>query len=121
MMPRDPNRPRRHVLYPERYAWYVLASALDVIITVTVLVHLGAEEINTFAQKSIDLFGTWGLIGLKFLSVILVVTICEFVGRRRPRAGSRLASAAIGLSLIPIGAATAQILVILIAGELEWM
>src|SRR2546426_5662337 len=68
---------RRPVLYPDRYAWYVLASSLDVMVTVTLLVHLGGREVNSFAQWSIERFGTWGLIGLKFLSVILVVAICE--------------------------------------------
>src|SRR3954464_993197 len=95
----------RHVLYPDRYAWYVLASALDVMVTVTVLVHLGAREVNTFAQWSIEHFGTWGLISLKFISVVLVVGICEFVGRRRPKMGQLLATLAIFASLTPVLAA----------------
>src|SRR5690349_11853101 len=99
----------RHVLYPDRYAWYVLASALDGMVTITVLVHLGAREVNTFAQWSIERFGNWGLIGLKFLSVILVVLICEYVGRRRRRLGAALATAAIFLSLIPVVAAMTQV------------
>jgi uncharacterized membrane protein len=111
----------RHVLYPDRYAWYVLASALDVMATVTVLIHLGAREVNTLAQKSIDLFGTWGLIGLKFASVILVVVICEYVGRRRERAGRMLATAAIIMSLAPVGAAIAQIIGLWITGNLVTM
>lgn len=102
---------RRPVLYPDMYAWYILVSALDIIVTVTLLVHfghLGAHEANTFAQWTIDLCGTWGLIGLKFLSVCLVVGICEFIGRRRERAGRRLAFAAIFISLMPITAALIQ-------------
>lgn len=109
----------RQVLYPDRYAWYVLASALDVMVTVTVLVHLGAREVNTFAQWSIDQFGTWGLIGLKFISVALVVAICEYVGRQRQRSGRWLATAAIFLSLLPVAAAMAQIVYLLVTGELE--
>lgn len=114
---------RRAVLYPDRYAWYVLASALDIMVTVTVLVHLGAREVNTFAQWSIERFGTWGLIGLKFLSVIAVVAICEHVGRRRPRLGASLATIAIFLSLLPVAAALAQVLYFTVRGELvvtEW-
>lgn len=109
----------RHVLYPDRYAWYVLASALDVMVTVTVLVHLGAREVNTFAQWSIERFGTWGLIGLKFLSVMLVVAICEYVGRRRPKMGRLLATAAIFASLMPVFAAMVQIVVLMTRGEME--
>jgi uncharacterized membrane protein len=113
----------RHVLYPDRYAWYILASALDIMVTVTVLVHLGAREVNSFAQWSIEQFGTWGLIGLKFLSVILVVAICEHVGRRRPRLGAALATAAIFVSLIPVGSALVQVIYFTARGELvitEW-
>ena len=114
---------RRHVLYPDRYAWYVLASSLDIMVTVTVLVHLGAREVNTFAQWSIERFGTWGLIGLKFLSVIVVVAICEHIGRRKPRLGATLATAAILLSLVPVFAAITQVIVLTSRGELvitEW-
>ncbi|MGE3109086.1 MAG: DUF5658 family protein [Phycisphaerales bacterium] len=114
---------RRAVLYPDRYAWYVLASALDIITTVTVLKHFGFREANSFAQTSIDLFGTWGLIGLKFLSVVVVVFICEFIGRRKERLGRRVASLAIALSLFPVGFALAQLVVGVVQGrivETEW-
>jgi hypothetical protein len=114
---------RRHVLYPDRYAWYVLASALDIMVTITVLVHLGAREVNTFAQWSIEHFGTWGLIGLKFFSVIIVVLICEHIGRRKPRVGAGLATAAIFLSLMPVAAAMAQVVYLTAHGDLvitEW-
>lgn len=110
----------RSVLYPDRYVWYVFVSALDIMLTVTVLVHLGMREANSFAQWSIDHFGTWGLIGLKFLSVILVVMICEFIGRKEYRRGRRLAAIAIGLSLIPIGAALAQTAYLAVWGDIYW-
>ena len=122
---------RGALLYSDRYAWYVLVSAMDVMVTVKLLVHLGmreedvvdehqiiAREANTFAQWTIDQFGTWGLIGLKFLSVILVVAICEYVGRRNQRAGRRLAFAAIFLSLIPVAAALVQVAYLTATGEL---
>ena len=109
---------RVHALYPNHYAWYVFASALDIMVTVVVLVHLGAREVNTIAQASIDLFVTWGLIGLKFASVLVVVAICEFIGRRRKDLGRRLAGAAIALSLFPVGAAVAQVAVLRARGTL---
>ncbi len=115
------SRGKVHVLYPDRYVWYVFVSALDIILTVTVLVHLGMREANTFAQWSIDHFGTWGLIGLKFLSVIVVVMICEFIGRRDVRRGGRLAYIAIGLSLIPITAAIVQIAYVAVSDQIEWV
>jgi uncharacterized membrane protein len=111
----------RPVLYPDQYAWYIFASALDIMVTITVLVHLGAREVNMLAQRSIELFGTWGLIGLKFLSVILVVGICEFVGRRRPRAGKRLATAAILISLVPVFSAIIQAAALGVTGNLQFV
>lgn len=114
---------RRAVLYPDRYAWYVFASALDIIVTVTVLTHLGFREANSFAQKSIDYFGTWGLIGLKFLSVIVVLCICEYVGRRREHAGRTLATLAIALSLFPVAFALLQVVFGWLMGDVvvtEW-
>jgi uncharacterized membrane protein len=110
----------RPVLYPDRYVWYVLVSALDIMLTVTVLAHLGMREANTFAQWSIDQFGTWGLIGLKFLSVIAVVMICEFIGRRDGRRGRRLATAAIAISLLPITAALSQTAYLAAWGDVRW-
>jgi hypothetical protein len=114
---------RRHVLYPDTYAWYVLASALDVMVTVAVLVHLGAREVNTFAQWTIEEFGTWGLIGLKFISVVIVVAICEHIGRQRQRLGRTLAVAAIFASLLPVTAALTQVAYLTTTGRLviqEW-
>jgi uncharacterized membrane protein len=116
-----PVAARRPVLYPNLYTWYVLVAALDIMITVTLLVHLGAREVNMIAQRSIELFGTWGLIGLKFASVLLVIAICEHVGRIRHRTGRALALAAIFISLFPIFAAMAQVLFVLAVGNLEWM
>ncbi len=110
----------RPVLYPDQYVWYVFASSLDIIVTVFVLSHLGMREANTFAQWSIDRFGTWGLIALKFLSVILVVCVCEFVGRRKHVLGRRLACWSILASLLPVLAALAQVVYLLTLGDLEW-
>lgn len=114
---------RRAVLYPDRYVWYLFASTLDIIVTVTLLRHLGFREANSFAQKSIDYFGTWGLIGLKFLSVIVVIFICEYVGRRRERLGRTLALLAIAASLFPVAFAMAQIVLGMAQGRIvhtEW-
>ena len=116
-----PSPSPRHVLYPDRYVWYVFVSALDIMVTVTVLIHFGMHEANTFAQWSIDHFGTWGLIGLKFLSVIVVVFICEFVGKRDMKRGRQVATVAIGLSLVPITAAIAQIVYVAVTDEVEWV
>ena len=99
---------RRHVLYPTQYAWYVLASSLDLIMTNTVMNYFGAREVNTIADKAIQLFGFWGLIGLKFATVVVVVGICEFVGMRRPSTGKKVAEWAVAISAVPVVLAIVQ-------------
>jgi hypothetical protein len=96
---------RRHVLYPDRYVWLVFFSALDIMITHTILGKFGAfggREVNSIADWVIKEFGLWGAIGLKFLSVIVVVLVCEFVGRASPRTGRRLATGVLVLSTLPV-------------------
>ncbi|MEZ6244096.1 MAG: DUF5658 family protein [Phycisphaerales bacterium] len=100
---------RRGVLYPEHYLWYVLVSALDLIVTHTVLSYLGFEEANTIADRVIDAAGFGGLIAFKFATVLFVVLICEIVGARRPRVGRLLATAAIAISVVPIAIALLQL------------
>jgi hypothetical protein len=103
---------RHHALYPERYAWFVLTSTLDIILTHSILHHFadfGGRELNTVADWVIGRFDIWGAIGLKFLTVIVVIATCEIVGRRRPGVGSGLATTVLVLSLLPPGIALAQL------------
>ncbi len=100
---------RRPVLYPNLYAWYILASSLDIMLTYAIVWKFGGREVNAVAARLIERFEHWGLIGLKFATVVLVVAICELVGRRNPGLGRRLAIAAIGLSAFPVGAGLVQI------------
>ncbi|MBC7834622.1 MAG: hypothetical protein H7Y88_05915 [Phycisphaerales bacterium] len=102
----------KHVLYPNHYAWYVLVSTLDLVMTNTVIHHFNAREVNTIADRAIALFGFWGLIGLKFATVVVVVLICEYVGRRRHATGRRVAAWAIAISAIPVIIAAAQVMVL---------
>jgi hypothetical protein len=104
-----PSWRTRSVLYPDRYLWYVLASVMDIVVTVTVLVHYSAKEVNSIAQASMERFDTWGLVGLKFATLVIVVAICEYVGRRHVRLGRMLATIAIAASLMPVVAATTQV------------
>ena len=108
--PRASEHPlRRHVLYPNQYVWYVLVSSLDLIMTNTVMHHFGAKEVNTIADAAIRLFGFWGLIGLKFSTVVLVVGICEFVGGKRPALGKKVAEWAVAISAVPVVVALVQV------------
>jgi hypothetical protein len=100
----------RIALYPNHYAWYILAASLDIMLTYLIVWGLGGREVNAIAQKFIDALGHWGLILLKFSTVILVIAICEFVGRRRHTLGRLLAIAAVCITALPIGAAILQFL-----------
>lgn len=100
----------RIALYPNHYAWYILASSLDIMMTYLIIWGLGGREVNAVAQRFIHLLGHWGLILLKFSTVLLVIVICEFIGRRRFDWGRRLAIAAICISALPVGAAILQFL-----------
>ena len=97
------------VLYPTQYVLYVLVSSLDLITTHTVMRHFGAVEVNTIADRAIKMFGFWGLIGLKFGTVVAVVLICEYVGRRRPRTGLKIAEWAVAISAVPVVVAVLQV------------
>lgn len=102
--------PRRYAaLYPSRYSWYVFVSALDVILT-TVLLHLGAEEVNVIANWVLGRWNIAGMVVFKFVLVSLVLVICEFVGRRRPRLGKWLIEWAVGITCIPVNLAVLQML-----------
>jgi hypothetical protein len=102
---KDAQIRRRPVLYPNHYAWFVLFSALDILLTHTILARFGAyggRELNSIADWVIKQFGLWGAIGLKFATVIFVVLICEVVGRKSAASGRRLAWAVVGLSILPV-------------------
>lgn len=104
------GRLARAVLYPDLYCWYVLFATLDIIVTTIVLDYYGMVEANAIAAGVIERYGFIGLVPFKFATVALVLAICEYVGRVRPRTGLRVAQAAVGLSCFPIVAAALQML-----------
>jgi len=99
----------RGVLYPDLYCWYVLAATLDILVTTVVMSFYGAIEMNGVAAAMIDRFGFVGLVPLKFASVVLVLLICEYVGRLRPTTGLRVAQLAVVFSAFPVLAAGMQV------------
>jgi hypothetical protein len=100
---------RRAVLFPNHYCWYVLASSLDIFLTYVIIEHFHGWEVNRLADALINRFSEWGLIGLKFSTVMLVIVICEFIGRRTSRVARRLATAAVCLAALPVGIGMLQI------------
>ena len=89
------------VLYENHYTWFVFVSALDVMLT-WVILHAGGREANHLAAAVLDRFGLEGLVVFKFALVILVIAICEVVGRKNIATGRRLASWAVALTCVPL-------------------
>jgi hypothetical protein len=91
----------RGVLYPNHYTWFVLVSALDVMLTWVVL-HFGGREANVVALAMLRRFGLPGLVVLKFGIVSFVVVLCEIIGRRNHRAGLRLIEIGTAITCLPV-------------------
>lgn len=87
--------------YPNVYVWFVLMSAMDIFLTYIVL-WLGGSEVNQIANKVLQTFGFTGMIVFKFVLVILVIGICEIIGRHNDATGRRLAEWAVAITCIPV-------------------
>jgi hypothetical protein len=98
------------MLYPNLYTWLLFVSALDVMLTWVVL-YYGGREANALADAVIHHLGLPGLVAFKFALVLLVIILCEVVGRKRPRTGQKLAAAGIAITLVPVVIAFALLLV----------
>jgi len=101
---------RRVALFPNCYVWYVFFAALDVMLT-TVVLHLGGSEVNLLADWVLTRYDLPGVVTFKFSLVVLVVCICETVGRRHYRVGRKLAEWAVAITAIPVILALVQILI----------
>ena len=106
------------VHYPDAYCWYVLVCALDLMLTNTVIHHLGAIEVNALAARAIESAGFWGLIALKLATMAAFLLICETLAHRRPASARRLAEWGVAISAIPVGLTLAQLAALALANLL---
>ncbi len=97
------------MLYATAYKWFVLTSAVDIVLTWFILL-LGGSEVNILADAVIAHAGLRGILIYKFCLVILVVIVCEVIGRRRPRVGRNLARLAIVITALPVILSVTQLL-----------
>jgi hypothetical protein len=98
----------RAVLYPDAYLWYILLAAFDVMLT-WVILRSGGSELNAIADWVIRRYDVPGVVLYKFLLVLLVVVICEVVGRRNHQRGQTLARWAVIITAFPVVIALIQI------------
>lgn len=100
----------RNALYPNAYCWFLLLASLDVMVTGVVLLVYGGFEANAIAAAAIERFGVSGLLLVKLPSVLVVLAMCELIGRRREGVGRALAVSAAALTALPVLLGAAQIL-----------
>lgn len=87
--------------YQSAYVWLIFFSSLDIMLTWAIL-RRGGEEVNPVAKQIISLWGLHGAIVFKFALMLFVIVSCEVIGRRRDKAGRRLAYLAVAISAFPV-------------------
>lgn len=99
---------RRPMLYPNVYVWYVFLASLDLMLTWIVL-HLDGFELNPLADRVIQYGGLPATAVYKFALVVVVILVCEIVGRHSDRIGRRLAEWAVAVTAVPVALAFIQL------------
>lgn len=89
------------VVFPRHYVWLLGLAAADVLVTWLVL-GTGGTELNALARLAIERAGVLGMISIKAATLALVLAICEYVGRRRPTTGRRLAEFALAANTMAV-------------------
>lgn len=106
---KPPRAARGAALYPDTYVWFILFASMDVMLT-WIILHEGGSELNAIADWIIWHFDLYGVVAYKFLLVVVVVAICEYIGRRNPVRGRKLAQWAVMISLFPVVVGATQLL-----------
>ena len=88
--------------YQNAYVWLIFVSVLDLLLTMFVLYLWGGYEVNPIAAAVIDHMGFLWAIVFKFGLIVLVIIICEVLGRRHDPTGRRLATVAVVISALPV-------------------
>lgn len=104
---------RTAVLYPNRYVWYVFFASLDIMCT-WIILHLEGSEVNWIARLVIETGGLTGTVAYKFGLVLIVVCICEIVGRFNRQKGRRLAEWSVAITIIPVAVAIVQLVAVFV-------
>ena len=89
------------MLYETQYVWFIFVSSMDLMMT-WIILYLGGWEANPVARHVLDAFGMNGMVVFKMSLVVLVIVLCEWVGRKSHIAGKRLAIAGVVVTCIPV-------------------
>ena len=100
----------QRVLYPEAYFWFIVLSTLDLLLT-SLILHLGGRELNPIAHAVLVQWDLTGLTIFKFMMVGLVLCLCEAIGRLRWSTGRAVAWVGVGITCVPVVAASSQLIV----------
>jgi len=90
-----------HLRYPRAYAWLLLFSALDVILT-WIIINYGGSEANPVADAVIDRWELDGMVVYKFVLIAVFILICEGVGALRDSTGRVLSRVSIAIACVPV-------------------
>ncbi len=121
-------------LYPNAYAWFIFLAALDILLTYLILhplfsspqvygigpdtantaeqpvdYHERGQEVNALADWVIREHDVPGMVAYKFTLVVIIIVVCEVVGRRRDGLGRRLAEWSAAITSIPVVVALIQL------------
>lgn len=104
----------RAILYEDLLKWFLLLSCLDILFTWVVL-HMGGSEVNWIARLFLEHGDLYGLVAFKFTMVVLIILLCDFVGRRNDARGKFIAKAAVVITSFPVILASMQLLIFMYA------
>ena len=91
----------RQMRYPNAYAWLLLLSAMDVMLTWVILLLKG-REVNPIANWVIKQWELSGMITYKFMLILFFIMICEVIGHMREPTGRFLSRVSVAIAMIPV-------------------
>lgn len=91
----------RHMRYPNSYAWLLLLSSMDIMLTWVILLF-GGSEVNPIALWIIDRYALPGMIVYKFALIVFFICICEIVGTMRDSTGWLLSKFSVIVGCVPV-------------------
>ncbi len=92
---------QRQMRYPNSYAWLLLLSSMDIMLTWVILLF-GGSEVNPIALWIIKRFELPGMIIYKFALIVFFIAICEIVGTLRDSTGWLLSKFSVMIACVPV-------------------